>query len=155
MYELEDFRLARGSLSGMISRPPTNTSSSSSGSIGIAASSDFVLVALAAKSGAGGKGLRGLPPYAEEGVPGRGLPFKSAGSYEATDGVGRVQSVDVREGVEGRTGDERSGDRSLGTLAVGRGNVGVCPRLEPGLEWVVIVEAAGRRYLSGEVRGAL
>jgi hypothetical protein len=125
MYELEDFRLARGSLSGIISRPPANTSSSSSGSIGIVASSDCVLDPPAAKSGAGGKGLRGLPPYAEDGVPGRGLPFRSAGSYEATDGVGRDQSADACEGVEGRAGDDRSGDRSLGTLAVGRGIVGV------------------------------
>lgn len=123
IYELEDFRLARGSLSGIISRPP-KTSSSSSGSIGIAASSDCVLVALAANSGAGGNGLRGLPPYAEDGVPGRGLPFRSAGSYEATDGVGRGHSVGPREGVEGRTGDERSVGRTLGTLAVGKGIVG-------------------------------
>lgn len=88
------------------------------------ASSDCVLVALAAKSGAGGNGLRGLPPYADDGVPGRGLPFRSAGSYEATDGVGRGQSVGPREGVEGRTGDDRSVGRTLGTLAVGKGIVG-------------------------------
>jgi hypothetical protein len=79
----------------------------------------------AANSGAGGSGLRGLPPYTDDGVPGRGLPFRSAGSYEATDGVGRGQSVDARDGVEGRMGDDLSGDRCLGTLAVGRGIVGV------------------------------
>ena len=30
--------------------------------------------------GAGGSGLVGLPPYFEEGVPGRGLPLMSTGS---------------------------------------------------------------------------
>lgn len=33
-----------------------------------------------AKRGAGGRGRRGLPPYFELGVPGRGLPLRSEGS---------------------------------------------------------------------------
>ena len=113
MNELEDFRLARGSLSGIISLLSPPNTSSSSGSIGMAAWSECV--AVAAKSGAGGRGLRGVPPYSD-GVPGRGLPFRSAGSYD------------------GRIGEERWGDRCLGgALNVGGGSVGV-PRLEPGLE---------------------
>lgn len=57
-------------------------------------------------SGAGGSGLLGLPPYCEDGVPGRGLPFRSAGSYCGAFGGGRVQSTDVLDGVLGRTGEE-------------------------------------------------
>lgn len=45
------------------------------------------------KSGAGGSGRLGLPgrppPYLDDGVPGRGLPFKSAGSYETLEAGGR------------------------------------------------------------------
>jgi hypothetical protein len=81
---------------------------------------------LAEKSGAGGRGLRGLPPYCEEGVPGRGLPFRSGGSYATLEGGGLLQSVDIREGVEGLTGDRG--------FAVGRGIEGARPRLELGLE---------------------
>lgn len=33
-----------------------------------------------AKRGAGGKGRLGLPPYLVDGVPGLGMPFRSAGS---------------------------------------------------------------------------
>jgi len=44
-------------------------------------------------NGAGGSGRLGLPgrppPYLDDGVPGRGLPFKSAGSYENDDAAGR------------------------------------------------------------------
>jgi hypothetical protein len=32
-------------------------------------------------SGAGGSGLLGLPPYLDDGVPGRGEPLISDGSY--------------------------------------------------------------------------
>ena len=86
---------------------------------------------LTEKSGAGGSGLRGLPPYNDDGVPGRGLPLMSAGSYE------------TREGVEGLTGERG--------FAVGRGMDGALPRLELGRELYALV-AVGR-YLSGDVRG--
>jgi len=50
------------------------------------------------KRGAGGSGRRGLPPYVEAGVPGRGLPLISAGSNRELTGGGRVKSGDAREG---------------------------------------------------------
>lgn len=56
-------------------------------------------------SGAGGSGLRGLPPYFEDGVPGRGLPCRSTGSYAMFDGGGREDSDDVRERTDDRAGD--------------------------------------------------
>lgn len=106
-----------------------------------------------AKSGAGGRGRRGLPPYLEDGVPGRGLPFISAGSYETLEGGGLDQSEEARVGVSGRMGDERSGETFRG-FAIGRGMVGAWPRLEPGLElWTV--DAAGLKYRSGDIRDAL
>jgi hypothetical protein len=77
-----------------------------------------------AKRGAGGRGRRGLPPYLEDGVPGRGLPLISAGSYGTLEGGGRDQSEELRVGVSGRIGDERSGEIFRG-FAVGRGIVGV------------------------------
>lgn len=47
-----------------------------------------------ANNGAGGNGRLGLPgrppPYRDEGVPGRGLPLMSAGSYETDDAGGRA-----------------------------------------------------------------
>lgn len=51
-----------------------------------------------AKSGAGGNGLRGLPPYAEEGVPGRGFPLIFIGSK-----FGGAALV----GLHARVGDSR------------------------------------------------
>ena len=58
------------------------------------------------KRGAGGKGLRGLPPYLEEGVPGLGLPFKSTGSKFRFEGGGRVNSLDPpRDGLQERVGE--------------------------------------------------
>ena len=76
MYEFLDCKFARGSLSGTSGLPFTKTSSSVS-AIGMVVSS---VVALE-NSGAGGSGLRGLPPYCDEGVPGLGLPLRSTGSY--------------------------------------------------------------------------
>ena len=52
--------------------------------------------------GAGGSGRFGLPPYFEDGVPGLGDPFKSAGSYGMFDGGGRE---DREERDESREGD--------------------------------------------------
>lgn len=76
--EREDFRFARGSLSGIKGRPFMKTSSPDSMStIGMVVSADADLE----NRGAGGKGLRGLPPYCVDGVPGLGLPLRSARSY--------------------------------------------------------------------------
>jgi hypothetical protein len=58
------------------------------------------------KRGAGGKGLLGLPPYLDEGVPGLGLPLRSAGS-NCRFGGGRLNSEDPLEGVQGLVGEVR------------------------------------------------
>lgn len=60
----------------------------------------------AANNGAGGSGRLGLPPYRELGVPGLGLPFKSARSYCGldTEAGGLVQSW-LRDGDHGRSGE--------------------------------------------------
>ena len=50
-------------------------------------------------SGAGGKGRFGLLLYLEEGVPGRGLPLRSAGSYGMSAGGGRDTSDEFRVSV--------------------------------------------------------
>lgn len=99
------------------------TSSLESG-IGIAVSDALWGSPPLAKRGAGGRGLRGLPPYLEDGVPGLGLPLMSAGSYGTLGGGGLDQSEDPLVGVSGRIGDERSGETLRG-FAVGRGMVGV------------------------------
>lgn len=49
-----------------------------------------------AKSGAGGSGRFGEPPYCDDGVPGRGPPFMSAGSYGTLVAGGRAYSLDPR-----------------------------------------------------------
>ena len=49
-------------------------------------------------SGAGGSGLFGLPPYLDEGVPGRGFPLRSDGSYAVVEGGGLDVSDELREG---------------------------------------------------------
>jgi hypothetical protein len=78
MYECADFKLALGSLSDTTGCPPTNTSFSDSVSgMGMVVSA---APPLSENSGAGGRGLLGLPPYCEDGVPGRGLPLMSGGS---------------------------------------------------------------------------
>jgi hypothetical protein len=67
---------------------------------------------LLAKSGAGGSGRLGLPPYNDEGVPGRGAPFISAGSYGTNDGGALCRSPPACEGVHALVGEpERVGDR--------------------------------------------
>ena len=127
MYECADLRLALGSLSGRTGLPLTKTSFSDSRSgIGIVVSK----VVPCENSGAGGSGLLGLPPYCDEGVPGRGLPLISGGSYE------------TRDGVEGLTGERG--------FAVGGGIDGARPKLELGRE-LYAVDAVGR-YRSGEAR---
>ena len=57
------------------------------------------------KRGAGGNGLLGLPPYLEDGVPGLGLPLRSAGSKDRFEGGGLLYSEEPLEGVHGRVGD--------------------------------------------------
>lgn len=51
----------------------------------------------------------GLPLYLEEGVPGRGLPLISAGSYEIFDGGGRDDSDEVRVGEYDLLGEDLLG----------------------------------------------
>ena len=105
--------------------------------------------AVAANSGAGGRGLRGLPPYRDDGVPGRGLPLISAGSYARFDGGGLVQSiedVELREGDPGRICDALSGELCRATGGIGSN--GACPRLEAGREFGNGTEAAEGRPLN-------
>ena len=105
-----------------------------------------------ANNGAGGSGRRGLPPYFDDGVPGRGLPFRSAGSYTTLADGGRVQSDGSLSGDVGLEGVPRSGEMCL--AAAGGGIAGVVPRLEPGLD-VCGRETVGRWYLPGAGLGAL
>ena len=105
-------RLARGFPSG---GPKTSSSSSP---IGIVVASDASLDALLVaagpeNNGAGGRGRLGLPPYCEEGVPGRGLPLRSDGSYATFGGGGLDMSDEPLEGVHERTGEVRPGERGI------------------------------------------
>lgn len=59
------------------------------------------------KRGAGGSGLRDVPPYLDEGVPGLGLPLISGGSNGMLDGGGLERSAEDLEGVHGLIGDVR------------------------------------------------
>jgi hypothetical protein len=69
----------------------------------VASSANVELRALAPgfeNSGAGGSGLCELPPYLEDGVPGLGLPLRSAGSNRMfVGGGGLPSSEDPRDGV--------------------------------------------------------
>jgi hypothetical protein len=65
-----------------------------------------------AKRGAGGKGLLGLP-YRVDGVPGRAVPFMVSGSKETLDAAGLGQSLDARDGVQGRGAWLRVGEPGL------------------------------------------
>jgi len=61
----------------------------------------------AENSGAGGNGRLGLPPYRVLGVPGRGLPLRSARSYcelETEGGLGGLVQSE-RAGLQGRRGE--------------------------------------------------
>jgi hypothetical protein len=58
------------------------------------------------KRGAGGRGLLGLPPYLDDGVPGLGLPLRSAGS-NCRFGGGLLNSEEPLEGVQGLVGEFR------------------------------------------------
>jgi hypothetical protein len=83
-------------------------------------------------NGAGGRGRMGLPPYLDDGVPGRGLPLRSAGSYGMLDGGGRDESDDVRDGEYIREGEFRRGmnGKYEGASAVGGAIVGAVSRME-------------------------
>lgn len=70
---------------------------------------DVVVPPALEKRGAGGSGLFGLPPYFEDGVPGLGDPFRSAGSYGMFDGGGRGDRDERDESREGDH-DERVGE---------------------------------------------
>ena len=82
-------------------------------------SAEVLFGAAPENNGAGGSGLRGLPPYFEEGVPGRGLPLMSGGSYTTLDGGGLVQSDEPLDGVNGRTGETRPEPGMYGGTSVG------------------------------------
>jgi hypothetical protein len=59
-------------------------------------------------NGAGGNGRLGLPPYLELGVPGRGLPLRSARSYcglNTDGGLGVLVQSEARLGDQGRVGE--------------------------------------------------
>ena len=105
--ESYDFRLALGLL------PAGPKTSSLPSCIGIAVTSpkfpeDWVAACGPENNGAGGKGRFGFPPYFDDGVPGRGLPLISAGSYGISDGGGLDDSDEVRESVD-REGEVRLG----------------------------------------------
>lgn len=55
-------------------------------------------------NGAGGRGLLGLPPYLDDGVPGRELPLRSAGSKLATGGGTLAYSALVLDGLHDLVG---------------------------------------------------
>jgi len=94
---------------------------------------------LLAKRGAGGSGRFGLPPYIEEGVPGRGTPLRSAGSYGTNDGGGLGRSAPTCDGVHGLVGEiERVGDRGgiyAGGSFSGGGITGMSLSIEFVREW--------------------
>lgn len=90
-----------------------------------------------ANRGAGGRGLLGLPPYCDEGVPGLGLPLRSAGSYCTGVGGGRDQSSELLVGDTGRRG-----------MLYG-GMDGALPRLDGGLD--VSYEGAPLRWYRSDV----
>lgn len=54
------------------------------------------------KRGCGGRGRLGLPPYLDEGVPGRGEPLMSDGSYWLEGGGRAYPLLDNREGLQAR-----------------------------------------------------
>ena len=90
--------------------------------------------------GAGGRGLRGLPPYREDGVPGLGLPLISAGSNWRLAGSGLLNSEDPFEGVQGRVGDTRP----VGEYGIyeesGGGIVGAVSMMDGAREWEDITD---------------
>ena len=93
----------------------------------------------AVNNGAGGNGRRGLPPYLELGVPGRGLPLRSARSYcelKTDGGLGALAHSPTWLGDQGRVGepgrDEYSGTST--TDVAGGGMFGAFRMLEAGRE---------------------
>lgn len=86
------------------------------------------------KSGAGGSGRLGLPPYFEEGVPGRGLPLRSDGSNDRLVGGGRENSEILDEGVHGLCGEPLSLLEKGTYVESGGGMARVSPLIELSLE---------------------
>lgn len=91
-------------------------------------------------SGAGGNGRLGLPPYRDEGVPGRGLPFKSGGSYRKSTGGGLPNSEEPLEGLHDRVG-EALPFAVYGTYCVSEDAIeGAVSRIEGAREYVDVTE---------------
>lgn len=112
MYESLGLKLGLDSLLSVLSGPKTSSPSPMSPSRGIeivasSAKVEFRAEAVApAKRGAGGNGLLGLPPYLDEGVPGLGLPLRSAGS-NCRFGGGLLNSEEPLEGLQDLVGEVR------------------------------------------------
>ena len=112
MYESLDLNVCFAPLLVVLSGPKTSSPSPISPSSGIAivassAKVEFRAEALSPENrGAGGNGLLGLPPYLEDGVPGLGLPLRSAGSNWRLEG-GLLNSEEPLEGVQGLVGEVR------------------------------------------------
>jgi hypothetical protein len=102
--------------------------------------------------GAGGNGRLGLPPYRDEGVPGRGLPFRSAGSYWIDDG-GRFPASDpTRGGDHDLVGDARPGEYALyAGASEGGGMTGALPRIDGDRDRGMDAVAEGKYERWGEV----
>ena len=101
MYESLVFKPCLGPDFSGLSGPKTSSPSPMSPSRGIeivASSANIELRADPAPGpenrGAGGSGRRGLPPYLDDGVPGLGLPLRSAGSNCRFVGGGLLNSAD-------------------------------------------------------------
>lgn len=112
MYESLDLKVCFPSLPIVVSGPKTSSPSPISPSRGIEIVASSAKVEFRAEAfgpenrGAGGRGLLGLPPYLEEGVPGLGLPLMSAGS-NCRFGGGLLNSEEPLEGVQGLVGEFR------------------------------------------------
>jgi hypothetical protein len=127
IYESLDFKVCLASLLNVLSGPKTSSLSPISPSRGIeivasSAKAEFRAEALGPENrGAGGKGLLGLPPYLDEGVPGLGLPLRSAGS-NCKFGGGLLNSEEPLEGVQDLVGEVRP-DGEYGAYEVSGGAI--------------------------------
>ena len=147
-YDSCDFRLG---LFSSLGGPKTSSPSSLIGmAVAAGRSCDTRLVACGPENkGAGGRGLLGLPPYRDDGVPGRGLPFRSAGSYAIGEMGRREDCEDVLDGVNVRVGDSGAYGEYGGAPVVGGGMVGAVSRMDGDCDRGREGEALGR-YLEGE-----
>ena len=85
-------------------------------------------------NGAGGSGLFGLPLYLDDGVPGRGLPLRSEGSYAIGDGGGFEESEELLEGDTDRVLEFLAGmkGRYEGASAAEGARLGALSNMEGG-----------------------